>query len=201
MNPEQLAAIKARCEAASPGLWQFDDTYRVYNEFGIITMALALDNAVAMADAAFISSAREDVPALLAHAEAETARADAVRRERNQTVASVLGGEVEGRPTGPHNWIQRARALVEKERDAEDRWRPCNIERLEDGIPIFAGLWVSDSPTGPRQWVTFMAACSDEDDEDDRLYDPQTGDYLGLSWSDIEAWYPARIPDPPEGLI
>jgi hypothetical protein len=42
--------------------------------------------------------------------------ADAVRRERNRTAASVLGGEVEGRPTGPHNWIQRARALVEMER-------------------------------------------------------------------------------------
>jgi hypothetical protein len=42
--------------------------------------------------------------------------ADAVRRERNRTAASVLGGEVEGQPTSPHNWIQRARALVEKER-------------------------------------------------------------------------------------
>jgi hypothetical protein len=93
MNPEQLAAIKARYEAASPGLWQFDDTYRVYNEFGIITMALALDNVVARADAAFISSAHQDVPALLAHAEALTARA--ARRERAEALLLQFVAECE----------------------------------------------------------------------------------------------------------
>ena len=41
------------------------------------------------------------------------------RRERNATAASVLGGTVEGKPTSPHNWMQRARALVEIERERD----------------------------------------------------------------------------------
>lgn len=53
---------------------------------------------------------------------AEAAEARVV--ERNRTAASVLGGEVEGKPTSEVNWIQRARALVAIEA------RVAELERL-----------------------------------------------------------------------
>lgn len=62
----------------------------------------------------------ESVSALRQRAEAAEAERDAAyecgwqasRKERNKTAATTLGGTVEGKPTQPFNWIQRARALV-----------------------------------------------------------------------------------------
>ncbi len=59
-----------------------------------------------------VFEAAEKAKARIAELEAVHLEADQVRRERNRTAASVLGGTVEGAPTNETNWIQRARMLV-----------------------------------------------------------------------------------------
>ncbi|MDA8311047.1 MAG: hypothetical protein M0Z46_10635 [Actinomycetota bacterium] len=73
-----LAAIRARCDAATPGPWaQGMAGYKLLPEvdyhaaFGFIIVSddLSDDGQRGVADAAFIAHAREDVPALLAENE------------------------------------------------------------------------------------------------------------------------------------
>jgi hypothetical protein len=66
MTPEQLAAIKARTDAATPGPWWYDP--RSGEVLGF-EGAPVCDLLPMSEDIAFICSAREDVPALLAEVE------------------------------------------------------------------------------------------------------------------------------------
>jgi hypothetical protein len=65
MTDEELAAVKARCDAATPGPWQseYDNCGNGgFSEWWNVGSGLMNEEA----DAAFIAHAREDVPALLA---------------------------------------------------------------------------------------------------------------------------------------
>lgn len=66
MTPETLAAIKARCEAATPGPWKADgcELY-VHHSREWVGETLRPDDPRAPRDAEFIAHAREDVPALV----------------------------------------------------------------------------------------------------------------------------------------
>lgn len=78
MTDEQLAAIRARCEAATPGPW---DAHANIGYCGIMAdgdkRPLLRADTCTFADGAFIAHAREDVPALLD----EVARLRAKARE------------------------------------------------------------------------------------------------------------------------
>ena len=66
-----LEAIKARCEAATEGPWEFADVAReVWVSGGNIDVVSGEDGAyISDADGEFIAHAREDVPALVAEVE------------------------------------------------------------------------------------------------------------------------------------
>jgi hypothetical protein len=82
LTPDDLAAIREREQAATPGKWRADGgTVRecggYYNhpiplEGGYIDGAM-LDDPQAVANAAFIAGCKTDIPALLAHIDALTA--------------------------------------------------------------------------------------------------------------------------------
>lgn len=80
MTEQQLEAIRARCEAATPGEWRYavihghhlivapPDGPASISELGYFSLfeATGISNA---ADLGFVAHAREDVPALLAYIE------------------------------------------------------------------------------------------------------------------------------------
>ncbi len=76
MTDMELAAIRERAEAATPGEWRYDDFGQpdypnVYNDSGRVAVPLhgmeaCIDN---KADALFIAHARADIVALLAEVE------------------------------------------------------------------------------------------------------------------------------------
>jgi len=72
-----LEAIKARCEAATPGPWEIKD--RGHFAYMSGPRHVGVGGRWLPADAAFISHAREDVPALIA--EVERLRAEVARRK------------------------------------------------------------------------------------------------------------------------
>lgn len=73
MNDEQLTAIRARCEAATPGPWReneftgSEDIHQVVpsNPSVLFEHGAICDIIPSKADTRFIAHAREDVPALL----------------------------------------------------------------------------------------------------------------------------------------
>ena len=70
MKPD-LDAIRARCDAATPGPWTYDEAG--YVDVGLprsrsIAIGIEID-ATAKSDGDFIAHARTDIPALLAHIE------------------------------------------------------------------------------------------------------------------------------------
>ena len=78
MSEQELAAIRARAEAATDGPWQqsMDITGRLMvvvnltpHQFREIIIAVSSDNSPRDEDLDFIAHAREDVPALLAEVE------------------------------------------------------------------------------------------------------------------------------------
>lgn len=85
MTDEELAAIKARCAAATPGPWVADSGNEVSAEFGKFMVDLCLcytprcfdHPATAEDNSMFIAHARTDVPALVA--EVERLRSDVAR--------------------------------------------------------------------------------------------------------------------------
>lgn len=79
MTDDELAAIEARCEAATPGPWRhsggygyilgdFGTSYKVAQLGGTVANPgmIARDDSYLKADTAFIANARTDVPALIA---------------------------------------------------------------------------------------------------------------------------------------
>lgn len=81
LNPEQLAAIEARANAATPGPWQEHSDYgKDFYAYlggsylrGVGTLTFG-DGEEAEADRAFVLNARTDIPALLAEIERLRAR-------------------------------------------------------------------------------------------------------------------------------
>jgi len=76
MTDEQLAAIRARCEAATPGPWNWgrDDVPNRPDIYHLTATWITEcenypDVTVAVPDLDFIARARQDVPALLAEVE------------------------------------------------------------------------------------------------------------------------------------
>ena len=71
MNGLDLDAIRARCDAATPGPWTYDEAG--YVDIGLPrsrSIAVGVEiGATAKSDGGFIAHARADVPALLAHIE------------------------------------------------------------------------------------------------------------------------------------
>ena len=101
MSTEELKACRERAEAATPGPWRVGsvETYHVFvpcstcmgPERVLLRMNEGFDYG---ADAAFIASAREDVPRLLAtvdHAEARAERAEAALAELRRRVVANAG--------------------------------------------------------------------------------------------------------------
>jgi hypothetical protein len=72
MTDEQLAAIRARCEAATGGPWEVGHKCEIYTRHYQVG---PIGDFWEPADARFTAHAREDIPALLA--EVERLRADA----------------------------------------------------------------------------------------------------------------------------
>ena len=71
MTRPDLDAIRARCDAATPGPWTYDETG--YVDIGVprsrsIAIGIEVD-ATAKSDGDFIAHARTDIPALLAYIE------------------------------------------------------------------------------------------------------------------------------------
>ena len=92
LTDDDLAAIREREQAATPGKWRADGgTVRAcggYNhpiplEGGYIDGAM-LDDPQAVANAAFIAGCKTDIPALLAHIDALTVRVAELDRENEQ---------------------------------------------------------------------------------------------------------------------
>jgi hypothetical protein len=100
VTPDQLAAIRERCEAALEGPWMVDaDNPQIvmapdnppstFDGF-LIARIISPDAAQVDADADFIAHARDDVPALLAEVERLRAVVDAVRRDIPRLVAAQV---------------------------------------------------------------------------------------------------------------
>ena len=89
---EQLAAIKARREAATPGVWETvraNNDVRIWRDGCIIailpdTMPYYTTAGNTDADAAFIAAAPADIDTLLAHVAALTAERDALAQQLQQ---------------------------------------------------------------------------------------------------------------------
>lgn len=74
MNAEELAAIKARAEAASEGPWahyetQMADNWVMAGGTGVLTGTAVCEPTYQRKDADFIAHSRTDIPALVAEVE------------------------------------------------------------------------------------------------------------------------------------
>jgi hypothetical protein len=93
-----LAAIRARCDAAAPGRWEAYRVNTIRPLYGVGAGDVALTQDLhTWPDAAFIAHARQDVPALLAelarlqqHADRLAALATADRLEREQALRALV---------------------------------------------------------------------------------------------------------------
>lgn len=94
MTPDQLAAIKARCDGATPGPWQRGSNARDVNGFELSEEVHLIGDPEAMicdthgtvgdtekhrAVAQFIAHSRTDIPALLSHIESQDAIIEQLR--------------------------------------------------------------------------------------------------------------------------
>lgn len=68
MTPEELKAIRERCEKATPGPW-IDDGYRIHlrNREGPVFFEHKHNENFGRSDGEFICRSREDIPALLTY--------------------------------------------------------------------------------------------------------------------------------------
>lgn len=89
LTKEQLDAIKARVEIATPGEWGLG-VYRVYNDkFKAVAETLHFE------DAKFIAHARQDVPALIAEVE-RLQRFEKQVQQINNAADRLENGEIDG---------------------------------------------------------------------------------------------------------
>ena len=88
LTKEQLGAIRARCEAATPGPWDCwwkgntikQHTVKSISYDGIPSVNICSGISPKTENAAFIAHARQDIPALLAALEAAEVRVKALER-------------------------------------------------------------------------------------------------------------------------
>ena len=83
MTNEQLAAIRSRCDAATPGPWDYSGLMEVYG--GQYEVIGRLDE---LADVRFVARARQDIPALLDALEEAEAKAARTCRAINKIIMS-----------------------------------------------------------------------------------------------------------------
>lgn len=135
LTPEQLAAIEARCERATPGPWRWDDRddqlFDAKGEllaFGQPTYEGNHGIVVPPDDATFIAAARTDVPALLA----EVRRLQSDLALADQTAAAQLAE------------VRRLTAEVECMRPIVDAAIAFRVVLLEEDADCWAedrALW------------------------------------------------------------
>lgn len=166
MTPEELAAIRARAEAATPGPWKVDegpaladpllegegDWYRHiegWTNTGWEWLCLSPE------DAAFIAHAREDIPKLLDEVEALRARAE---RAEEQVRLLTLEVDVEREAARAARKREQARA-----RDA--RQLRQQIAELE----VWSKLVLSDAQAAWRRYHAVRVAADGLREELERL--------------------------------
>jgi hypothetical protein len=84
LTNEGIAAIQARCEAATPGPCKYSRAVgEIWADNGLTVMGNGQEYGIIMAqiDAEFIVHTREDIPALLSALEAQTKRVDEAEQE------------------------------------------------------------------------------------------------------------------------
>jgi cell division protein FtsB len=104
LTNDDLAAIRERAEKATPGKW-----YTVGHDAPLGTperLMQILRRPISDADGTFIAAARSDIPALLAHIDALTARVAELERETEQLATSGVGSGAT--PIMPDGWEQNA---------------------------------------------------------------------------------------------
>jgi hypothetical protein len=148
LTDDELRAIRARAEAATPGRWNrpYDALIDMQLEARLVVGNVAgYEIAICenRADAEFIAHARADIPALLAHADAlaaENARlgdalAELVDAEAHGTPGGYIGVDPSGETHDRHcTYCYTSWQLGEPERHAPD----CPIaagRRAEENVP------------------------------------------------------------------
>lgn len=94
MNQREIDVIKARYKAATPGPW-YSEPDPVDGGFHIFTQTVWIAHCYERESAAFITHAREDVPALVAKAERLWAELEQMKREQGQTYCAYCGATFE----------------------------------------------------------------------------------------------------------
>jgi hypothetical protein len=92
MTPEQLAAIKARADAATAGPWFVIKSRDVFSGViapGVETIGMDFEKD---ANAKFTAHAREDIPALVAEVERLNARWDEAMKIKPLVSGSIYNG-------------------------------------------------------------------------------------------------------------
>lgn len=121
-----LAAIKARVEAATPGPWEAQDDGEIFapeqDGWWPSVVRADMSTAASAEDAAFIASAREDVPALVAE----------VERLRGE-VAELKTSLVELQPSSAADRAERAERAAESTKRAHDALAAV-IERVRQAV-------------------------------------------------------------------
>ncbi len=103
MDQTRLDAIRARCEAATPGKWKHDKQAVYVHVPGLGYMKIA--SGLEAEDAAFIAHARADVPDMLAEIERLTAALNLLESDRDAERKIRLGAEADR-----DAWRRRAEA-------------------------------------------------------------------------------------------
>lgn len=122
MTPDELRAIRERCEATTLGPWENHNVALFFNVGWVAHGPVALSRDAAEVDAAFIAHARAEVPRLLDEVERLTRERDAARTELLTLSA-----------WHPHSAVGMLRLVeAEKERD-EAR---AEVERLKRELQV-----------------------------------------------------------------
>lgn len=117
ITDEQLAEIKARCEAATEGPWEYDERVRVaavysgerrncfldwepndwlsYYKFPVSAYGEELTDEQRLATMRFIAHAREDIPALLAEVDRLRAENEVLRIQRDAAIDETYTTDAE----------------------------------------------------------------------------------------------------------
>lgn len=127
MTPERIAEIKARADAATPGLWIARGCGVYTDDYCNITLDSAEE------DSRFIAASRIDVPDLIAALEA-------AQRERDEAEVRIAGKDFKIRHL--HQDVKDAEKRVEKAERERDELRAA-IERVR---AVLDGAWSMATP-------------------------------------------------------
>jgi hypothetical protein len=122
-GPLDIAAIRARADAATPGLWEADCT----EDAAIVRQPAVAFTMFSYEDARFIAAARADVPALCDELEAERANSE------RWAIGAAMG---ERAATSLRGLLEAARALIlGLEREAERLRGIIRVSERETTLP------------------------------------------------------------------